>query len=1248
MAPEFVHLHVHSEYSLLDGLSRFPELTRRAQELGMPALALTDHGAMYGTIEFYRACKAVGIKPIIGVEAYLAKRRMTDRDPQLDNERYHLLLLAQNQTGYQNLLKICTAAQLEGFYYRPRIDREFLAEHAEGLICTSGCTAAEIPRLLEEGREEEAIQRLSWYRDVFGPDRFFLELQHHEIPWIHELNRKLIEFSRKFNLKLIATNDVHYVYPEQYRAHDILLCIQTGSLVTDEDRMRMSDNSYYLRTPEEMAQLFQEVPEALKNTLLIAEMCEVDLDPKGYHLPVFDVPEGYTSESYLRHLVDEGIRQRYGERANDPVVQERKEHELRIIHRMGFDDYFLIVWDLCRAARERGIWWNVRGSGAGSIVAYAIGITNLDPLEHNLIFERFLNPGRVSMPDIDLDFPDDRRAEMIEYAVQKYGKENVAQIITFGTLGARAAVRDVGRALDIPLPEVDRVAKLIPAIPGKPITIKEALDQVPELRQLYEGVDYVHELLDTAMELEGVARHASTHAAGVIISDRPLVEYCPLHRPTKGDDEDGLGVVTQWDMNVCESIGLLKVDFLGLSTLTIMRKACELIKERHGIEYNLTNIPVEDEEAFKLLSRGEVAGIFQVEGAGMRRVLMAMQPKKFEHIIATISLYRPGPMEYIDTYIRRMHGEEEVTYRHPKLEPILAETYGIIVYQEQIIRIASELAGYSPGEADTIRKAVGKKIKEKILEHREKFVKGAVERGIPKEVAEGIYDDIEYFARYGFNKAHAADYAMITCQTAYLKAHYPVEYMTALLTVEQHNTEKVGFLVAECRRMGIEVLPPDVNHSELEFVIEDQTDEEGRPKPAIRFSLGAIKNVGEGPVRAILEARRQGGPFTSLEDFCRRVDLRQVNRRALECLIKVGALSRFGKRSQLLAVIDRMIGVSAQAHQAKEIGQLTLFDLGDAGFSDASMLYPLPEVEEVSRRELLYWEKELTGTYVSAHPLQQLAVDLSDVVTAFCGQIDEEFDGQRVVLAGMCASVRRITTKKGDPMAFVHLEDLHGSCEVVVFPKVYEAAQELLEEDRLILVRGRVERRDTKVNVIAEEITNYIERARPILEDDTTTEEAAPAMARGVTHLLRDAGEAAWEPPDEFISEPPEEDVSPWIDEPPPWLSEGSPAPSPASDRRSPRTGPMAIYVTLKRTQNLEQDKQRLRQVIECLRSRPGTDRFFIEVENPKERYRLSFPNDTTQYCPELMEELNRLVGAENTRVEALLPTDQPAVRPAA
>jgi len=1062
----FVHLHVHSQYSLLDGLGRIDDLLRRARELGMDALALTDHGAMYGAIEFYQKAKKYDVKPIIGIEIYIAPRGMRRRDPKKDKNPPHLILLARDNVGYRNLLQIATAAQLEGFYYKPRVDRQYLAEHARGLIALSGCRSGEIPRLILRGQMDAARRAAAWYRDAFGPEGFYLELQRHEgIPELTKVNAGLMELGRELGIPLVATNDVHYVLPEEAHAQEILLCIQTNTTINDPKRKTMGDESFYLKSPEEMAALFSDVPQALENTLRIADMCQVELDFEGHRLPPFEVPEGFTPQSYLAHLCREGLARRY-----DPItpeVEARLQHELDLIHRMGFDTYFLIVWDLVRFAREQGIWWNVRGSAAGSIVAYTLGITNLDPLEHGLIFERFLNPGRVTMPDIDLDFPDDRRDEMIRYACEKYGRDRVAQIITFGTMGGRAAIRDAGRALDIPLGEVDRVAKLIPF--GK--SIEEGLERVAELRQLYESTDYIRTLIDTARSLEGVARHASTHAAGVVIADRPLVEYTPLHRPTKG--ETGGTVITQYPMEALEAIGLLKIDFLGLSTLTIMRRAADLIRERHGVDLNLDNIPLDDPAIYELLSSGEVMGIFQVESPGMRRVLTTMKPTKFEHIVATLALYRPGPMEYIDSYINRMHGREPITYRHPKLEPILAETYGIVVYQEQLIQMATDLAGYSASEADLMRRAVGKKKKEELLRHRETFVAGAVERGIPEKVANEIFDDIEYFARYGFNKSHAADYAVITCQTAYLKAKYPLEYMAALLSVERHNTEKVGLLVAECHRLGIDVLPPDVNRSGLDFTLESG---------AIRFGLGAVKNVGEGAVEAILAAREAGGPFRDLADFCQRVDLRQVNRRALECLIKVGALDAFGRRSQLLAAIDRMMALSQATHRAKEVGQLSMFDL--AGPLSMHEAIPLPDVPEVSRKEMLAWERELIGLYISEHPLQQVAVDLDGVVTAFCGQIDEEMAGQKVIIAGMVTWVRTITTKKGEPMAFVGLEDLQGSIEVVVFPSVYGKTRQLWQEDKILIVRGRVDTRGREPKVICESVQDYLLVSRPVEEEE--------------------------------------------------------------------------------------------------------------------------------------------------------------------
>jgi DNA polymerase-3 subunit alpha len=1070
----FVHLHVHSEYSLLDGLGRVKDLVVRTKELGMPALALTDHGAMYGAIEFYQTAKKHGIKPIIGIEMNIAPRSMKQRDSKKDRTPHHIILLAKDDIGYHNLLQIATAAELEGFYYKPRVDKKYLAEHAQGLIALSGCRSGEIPRLILKGQLDRARDAAAWYRDAFGRGNFYLELQRHDgIPELKQINEGLIALANEMDIPLVVTNDVHYIQPEEAKAQEILLCIQTNTTIKDPKRMTMGDESFYLKSGEEMTALFADVPEAVRNSLLIAERCDLDLTSEGFHLPAFEVPEGYDAESYLRHLCQEGLKERYA--IISPEIEARLQHELNLIHQMGFDTYFLIVWDLVRHARSQDIWWNVRGSVAGSIVAYALGITNLDPLRHGLIFERFLNPGRVTMPDIDLDFPDERRDEMIQYAVKKYGQDRVAHIITFGTMGARAAIRDAGRALDLPLNEVDRVAKMIPF--GPKVKIQDGLDKVPELRELYESKDYIRKLIDTAKSLEGVARHASTHAAGVVIADAPLINYTPLHRPT-GGEEDGI-VVTQYPMEVLEDIGLLKIDFLGLSTLTIMRKAVDLIRQNHGIQLDLNTIPTDDPIIFELLSSGEVTGIFQVESSGMRRVLTDMQPTRFEDIVAVLALYRPGPMQFIPNYIARKHGRERITYIHPKLEPILKETYGICVFQEQIIRTLTDLAGYSAADADLMRRAIGKKKEKELFKHRETFIEGAVRySGIEPNKAKEIFDAIEYFSNYGFNQAHAVSYAVITCQTAWLKAKYPVEYMAALLSVERNNTDKVGLFIAECHRMGIEILPPDVNRSGLDFTIETDVGN------AIRFGLGAVKNVGEGPIEAILTAREQGGPFKNIEDFCQRVDLRQVNRRALECLIKVGALDAFGKRSQLLAIIDRMMALSQSTHQAREVGQLSMFD-ASSGFSQAmGTSIPLPDIPEVPRKEMLAWEKELVGFYVSEHPLQQVAASLDGTVTAFCGEIDEEMAGQKVIIAGVVTWIHPHTTRNGNPMAFVNLEDLRGSVEVIVFPNVYEKTRELWQEDKILVVRGKVDTKGGRgPKVICESVQDYALISQPIDED---------------------------------------------------------------------------------------------------------------------------------------------------------------------
>ncbi len=1133
----FVHLHVHSEYSLLDGFSKIKKLVQRAQEMNMPAVGLTDHGTMFGVIEFYNAATAAGIKPIIGVEAYLAARTMRDRDSKLDKKSTHLLLLAENETGYKNLLKIASAAQLEGFYYYPRIDHEFLAQHAEGLICTTGCMAAEVPRMIQRGDLEGARKQLDWYYEVFGPENFFFELQEHDIPELTEINKHLVQLGKRYEGRFVATNDVHYVDPGDARLQDVMLAIQTGCLITDPKRMRMSSQSYYLRTPDEMAQIFGHVPGALENTLLIAERCQLDLGFKGYKLPDFPVPAGYDAQSYLRKLCEEGLERRYGARAHsDPVVRERLEYELGIIHQMGFDAYFLIVWDLCRHAQESGIWYNARGSAAGSMVAYTLGITMVDPLKFDLIFERFLNPGRVSMPDIDLDFPDDRRAEMMQYCARKYGEDKVAQIITFGTLKARAAIRDVGRVLAVPLPEVDRIAKSIPNIPGKPVSIPEALESVPEFKQLYEEASrnpdkaYIKELIDTAAQIEGVVRNAGTHAAGVVITDKPIVEYAPLHRPTNNSDDIPIKTVTQFEMSIVDALGLLKVDFLGLSTLSVMTRACQMIARRHGKHYDLNTIPTDDPASYELLSRGDTAGVFQVEGAGMRRNLMEMKPRTLEHVIAMISLYRPGPMDFIPSYIRRMHGEEEVTYPHPALEPIFKETYGIPVYQEQIMRAAVELAGYTASEADYLRKAIAKKKKKQLAEHRQKFIKGAVERGIPKETATKIFDDWEEFARYGFNKSHAADYGVLAVQTAFLKAHYPAEYMTALLSVFKDNTEKVTHYIADSRRMGIKVLPPSVNVSEWDFTIEDTPQ-----GPAIRFGLGAIKNVGAHPVEVVLAAREAGGPFQDINDFLQRVDLRAVGKRALESMVKVGALDDFGERASLLESLDRIIGASGSHFQAAAAGQMSLFGAHTGIEQKIALSKPKRKIE---RREILEWERELIGLYVSDHPLSPYQKLLERVVSHRSNELRDVPHEGRVKVAGMVTRFRPHQTRTGKTMGFATIEDMYGSIELVIFPRTWGQYAALVSEGSVVIVDGKVDAQgggEPKILVdkitTSDKVTVRLEEADAL--DAMLNGESPPQAAARVAEPAAEYRPAA-APAPPVEAPPPVDDWAPDDDVPPP------------------------------------------------------------------------------------------------------------------
>lgn len=1251
--PDFVHLHTHTEYSLLDGLSSPKALAARAAELGMSAIAITDHGVMYGVVDFYKACKAAGIKPIIGMEAYIAPDSRFSRDRN-DGKAYHLILLAQNQQGYLNLLSLASLAQLEGFYYKPRIDKETLLQYGEGLIVLSACLQGEIPQLLLTGQEAQAREAARWYQEHF-PGRFYLELQSHAIPEQERANAQLIALARELALPLVATNDIHYAREDQFEAHDVLLCIGTGKLVAEANRMRMSDNSYFMRSPQEMAQLYAHVPEALENTVRIAEQCDVEIAfAPPYHLPQFPVPAGFAdSQTYLRHLCDQGMVRRYSKDATRPEYVERLEYELDIIHRMGFDDYFLIVWDLCRAAEQRDIWWNVRGSGAGSVVAYTLEITNVEPFKNRLFFERFLNPDRISMPDIDLDYPDDRRDELIAYTAERYGKDKVCGIITFGTLGARAAIRDVGRAQGIPLGEVDQVARLVPNVPGKPVSIAEALETIPELKALYTSTPYLRKLLDTAQQLEGVSRHASTHAAGVLVSDLPLTDYLPLNRPTKSDTEAyALDRVSQWAMDIVDAMGMLKVDFLGLRTLTHMRKTCELIYQEHRRKLDLNTIPYErvpddpvkdaDVKAlYDLLTSGETTGVFQVEGAGMRRTLQEMRPFEFQHIIAAIALYRPGPMENIPTYIKRLHGEEAITYRHPILEKILDDTFSVLIYQEQIMQIAVEMAGYKPGQADEIRKAVAKKKKDLMEKHQRMFREGAQAKGIPAEIADAVWGDIEFFARYGFNRAHATDYAVITGQTAYLKAHYPLEFMTALMTTERNNVEKLGFLIADARRTGLTVLGPNLNTSDVEFIIEHLPE----GQRAIRCGLSAIKNVGEEAVRLIVETRKAGGAFKSLDDLAARVDLRKLNRRALECLIQAGALDDFGPRAALLTLLDTVMSASIRTHEAKEVGQFSLF--GDLPGMSSGIQLPA-HYPPISMRQMLEWEKELLGVYLSEHPLEQQERELlaQSLTNTTLDRLPAESPGPQLTLLGMVQRIRRITTKKGDMMAFVTLEGPGGIAEVTVFPRTYERCRELLTEGRVLVVSGKLD-------------------ARPDREDH-------PLMAdwfKLPQDLLR---------PDESALPPLPEDYNPFAREvPPPYTTPAPPqtarppapgprhqpsatvetavaAPSaatPTAPIHAPREAPVSLpappeeppappstlCITLHRTSNHHEDYGVLQRVYQVVQAQEGADRFIIYLQNgettrPK-RIQLSFPNEHTCITPALCRQIEELVGRANVRI---------------
>ena len=1138
---DFVHLHLHTEYSLLDGACRLDELVAEGARLGMKAMAITDHGNMFGAVAFHDACREQGLKPILGCEIYVATGSRFERQAASASEAYnHFTLLASNDVGYHNLVKLVSAGYLEGFYHRPRVDKELLAKHSEGLIGLSGCLSGEIAQLILAGAESQALASASQFRDIFGKDRFFLEVMEHGIPDQRRVNQGLLRVREKTGLALVATNDAHYLHRDDHQAHDVLLCIGSGKKLSDSERLRFDTQHFYLKTGEEMAAQFPDHPEALASTVAIAEMCDFKLQGVST-LPAFDVAPGFSIDSYFEKVTRDGFDER--RRVLEPLAQAgrlrhpladyaaRLDKEIAVIHRVGFAGYFLIVWDFIRYARERQIPVGPgRGSAAGSLVAYCLRITDIDPIENQLIFERFLNEERISPPDIDIDFCEARRGEVIEYVTRKYGRDNVAQIITFGTMKAKAVVRDVGRVMDMSYADVDKIAKMIPF--DLKMTLDKALAESPALADAYAKDPRVKELVDISRRLEGTTRHASTHAAGVVISPQPLTDLVPLF---KGNTAD---VTTQFDMKGVERIGLLKMDFLGLRTLTLIDNCVKMIAAQTGIVIDPAAIATDDARTYTLFAAGKTSGLFQFESDGMRDILKRFKPDRLEHLTALNALYRPGPMQMIDDFIRRRHGQTRVSYEHPALEPILKETYGVMVYQEQVMQIASALAGFTLGEADLLRKAMGKKNVQVMAAQMDQFLKGCASRGVPEKKARKIWDLMEQFAGYGFNKSHSAAYAWLAYQTAYLKANFPAFFLAALLTSERANTDKMVQYIGECREMGIRVLPPDVNQSEMFFAVvaqgapdngqqagssglrsevgftppsgagglggAAQHPPEQEPMADIRFGLAALKNVGEGAVEAVLRARREGGPFRSLFDFCDRVDLRAVNRRVIESFVKSGSFDSSDlRRASLFAALDSATEGGQRRQRDRDSGQASLF--GGAGPAVAEpALDPVADAPPWSEAERLAFEKESLGFFISGHPLERVRAELAQWASATTGSLSRQPANGEITVGGLVTALRLIKTKKGDRMASFLLEDLEGSVETLVFPEAYKKAGARLAEDQVVLVKARAEIQDDgKARLLASDVLP-LEQAKLAEARHVTIRVPLGAWDRGTGERLRD------------------------------------------------------------------------------------------------------------------------------------------------
>ena len=1230
----FTHLHTHTEYSMLDGISRIPDLVYQVRDMGMESLAITDHGNLYGVVDFYSECKEAGIKPIIGCEVYVAHRSRHDRSAS-ERSPYHLVLLARDNTGYRNLMQLVTRGHLEGFHYRPRIDWELLQQFHQGLLCLSGCASAEVPRLIADGSMEDARQKILQYRELFG-DGYFLELQRHEhVEQLPAINDGLTRLGRELGIPLVVTNDSHYVRQHEAPYQDLYICIQTNTTVQDDKRLRMEDNSYYVKSPAEMESLFSDYPEALANTQLIADMCHVELGFGQTHLPKFPTPDDKPADEYLAQLCWEGFHRRYP-RAT-PEAEERLKYELEVIRHTQFANYFLVVWDICDFVHRNSIMFGVRGSAAASVALYCLGITDVDPLEYRLVFERFLNLERKEMPDIDMDFQDDRRDEVLHYVIDRYGSDRVAQIITFGTMGAKAALRDVGRSLGMSYGDVDRIARMVPF---KTRTLDDALRVNPELTNTYEADNAVHNLVDNAKGLEGIVHHVSTHAAGVLIADEPLTETVPLQRPARGDENSPV-LMTQYSMDPVAKLGLLKMDFLGLTNLTILDRATKLLDETQGIKIDVSRLPLDDKETFDLLSSGKTTDLFQLESAGMQRYIKELKPSNLGDIAAMIALYRPGPMEHIDTFIEAKHGRRGITYPHPSLQELLDETYGVIVYQDQVLLILQRFAGYSLGEADTVRKAMGKKIASLMAEERDRFIDGALGKGFDRPLATQVFDLIEPFAGYAFNKAHSVSYALISYWTAYFKAHYPLEYMCSVLNSRLDNTERIVSSINECSKLQIPVLLPDINRSGEFFTI----DKDSGPVPSLRFGLAAIKTVGEGSVRPLVAERLENGPFESLDDFCRRADVSGLNRRTLESLVKAGAFDGLGSRGAVLAALDQIMATAQLETRTRNSGQTSLFGGTDqtdvpqmAGISLSGL--------DVSAEEKAALEKELLGVSLSYNPLIALAAaDEGEGINSI-DQLDEDMQGLTYTLVGHVASVTERYTREQKKFLVVNFDLLGGQVEALVWPDVLERTADMWATGRLLKATGKLRLRGDGFSLACEQVSSFVPSAAPPAETPAGSppiirETPAPAAPNGQSDIGRGNGSPAPAPrrnggnggngdgnSSSNYRHQPNGSYRP--------RANGYGNGSGNGDDTTAVSLPPArtVFVGITESEDPVEDAHLLREVIALLLEYPGKDRVNLEIYTEGRRVVLDLPVVSTGYCDEMRERLEELLGTNSVTLQ--------------